>query len=281
MRDCMRIMDRKKKMEMTLPGVETYAPRDGERLGRGNDWMFKLMLCRNLAANRHQYHMVRECASCEFIRGREYVYLLEHINGYLSHPITLEQVMPREIRTMNRIRAVRFLKTHCFPLSGYELRAGLYKYFFETPEKPQDELVHGIFGSKTRPHLRIGRATIWPKKTDKFEVLEWLNASLVWPLQKCDPILDDWKGRSKESFFPPTCSTVCYPLPIIERFFGFDRTPPDKYDAICPLDGYITTISAEYCSPGWTWSAKFGRHYKMRICPRCLRVMREKLCALS
>lgn len=264
-----------------IPGTETYAPRDGKRIGNSDDWMFSLLLCRNLVVNKHQYRMVMECASLEFMSRGEYVYLLEHRSGQLHHPMTLERVIPREIRAMNKIRTETFLKTHCYPLTGYELRSGLYEHFF-VPQEPREEQFDDDFYSNGKPvHLWIGRTKIYPHSMDKNKRLERLNAGLSWPLQEYDPILDDWKKRSSKAIFPPQCSTVRDRIPIMERYFGFDRTLPDKYDAICPLDGYIRTTSAEYRSPGWTWSAKCGRHYKMRICPRCLRVMRQKLYALS
>lgn len=79
-------------MDMTIPGVETLAPRDGRRMGKSADWLFYLLPCRNLAVNRHQFSMVHEYVSPDGLSGDRYCYLPEHIDGHLCHSITLERV---------------------------------------------------------------------------------------------------------------------------------------------------------------------------------------------
>jgi len=269
-------------MALVLPRDDTYAPRDGQRLGITSDWMFALLLCRNIALNRHSYRIVRECGDLNFLSRGRYVYLLERYSGELNHPMTLERVTPREVRLMNEIRPNSLLNRHCRPLDDYQLRAGLYEHFFLPAE--QGESVDDPYGfSKSELCLlRIGRMTIWPSKNTRASILDKLNAKLTRPLLPEDPILGDWQRRCEQStFMPPNCSTIAGDTPILSQFFLFDRHPPVKYDALCPLDGYVITIPAEYRTPSWTWSIKCGRHIKLRICPHCLRIMRDKLVALN
>jgi len=269
-------------MERILPHSDTYAPRDGHRLGRTSDWLFVLLLCRNLAANRHQYRMVMECREYNFLRRDKYAYLLEHYKGELHHPMTLERVVPWEVGVMNEIRPDTVLKTHCRPLIDYQLRVGLYEHLFVCTDS--DELTANPFDSFNREpaRLKIGRKVIWPSDKSRNSALSKLNAQLTWPIQLEDRILGGWQQRCREStFLPPDCTSIAGDVPILSQLFGFDRQPRENYDALCPLDGYVKTIPAEFRSPGWTWSAKCGRQITMRICPHCLRIMRDELVALS
>lgn len=273
---------KKNHMELVLPRNDTYAPRDGQRLGRTDDWIFALLLCRNVAANRHQYRIVRECGDLNFMSRDKYVYLLEHYTGELRHPMTLERVTPREVQLMNEIRPDTLLKTHCRPLIGYQLRAGVYEHFFVPAEQADfsDDPLFSFYKDPAR--LRIGRLTIWPCEATKQSILEKLNARLTWPLQPEDRILEDWQRRLEPATrLKSDCSAITGVMPILSQFFLFDQQAPDKFDALCPLDGYVKTISAKYRSPGWTWHLRCGRHHKMRLCPHCLRIMHEELVALS
>ncbi len=79
-----------------------------------------------------------------------------------------------------------------------------------------------------------------------------LNDALRWPMAADDPILDH---------------------DISEYFMAFDQSRIlEQYNAICPLDGYVLTINAEYY-----WRLPLGEHIAeegpdcvYRLCPHCL-----------
>ena len=267
-----------------LPDESTYGPRDGIKLGSSRDWLFELWLTRNLIVNRHRYRYFLHCSSTHWNnRGRD-VYLLEHNNGELHHPITLEKVTPDSLRVMNRLKLETAIKKICQPLIGYHLRSGLYEYFF-VPVDPKDVISSADLGYPNSAFaiLKIDNLTVYPSEEPASEVLDHLNGRLSWPLASgVDSILGDWGHRCKSStFFAPTCDSVREPLPIITQFFNFPRIRLPEHNAICPLDGYITTIAAEHRSPGWTWSARVGRHFEFQICPHCVRVISDKLISMS
>jgi hypothetical protein len=79
-----------------------------------------------------------------------------------------------------------------------------------------------------------------------------LNAGLRWPLAEDDPILDH---------------------DISECFMEFDQSRiPEQYNAICPLDGYVLAINAEYYwrLPPGEHVAEGGPDSVYRLCPHCL-----------
>jgi hypothetical protein len=79
-----------------------------------------------------------------------------------------------------------------------------------------------------------------------------LNAGLHWPLAEDDPILDH---------------------DIPECFMEFDQSRvPEQYNAICPLDGYVLAINAEYYwrLPPGEHVAEDGPDSVYRLCPHCL-----------
>lgn len=82
-----------------------------------------------------------------------------------------------------------------------------------------------------------------------------LNESLRWPLAYNDQILDYDNSA---------------------RFMEFDQSRiPEQYNAICPLDGYVLAINAEYywrLSPGEHISDD-GPDHVYRLCPHCLMEM--------
>jgi hypothetical protein len=140
-----------------------------------------------------------------------------------------------------------------------------------------------IYPNSPSAMLTIDNLTVYPSQEPASEVLDRLNARVRWPLVTgVDPILDDWgQRRKKTKIFEPTCDLVREPLPIISQLFNFSNIRLPEHNAICPLDGYITTIAAEHRSSGWTWSARVGRHFEFRLCPHCLRVIDDKLIAMS
>ena len=273
----------KGQINMVVPDETTFGPRDGIKLGSSRDCLFELWLVRNLIVNHHQYSAFLHCSSTHWNdRGRD-VYLFEHNSGQLHHPITLEKVTPDSLRVLNRLKIETAIKKICQPLIGYDLRSGLYEHFFVTDNGKEVMGMSDLFPNSKSAILKIKDLTIYPSQKSASEVLDRLNVRLRWPLISAqDPILDNWGKRYKTSaFIEPKCDSVREPLPIISQFFGFARNRLPEHNGICPLDGFITTIKAEHISPGWTWSARMGRHIRLQLCPHCLRVIDDKLIAMS
>ena len=272
------------QMNNVLPDETTYAPRDGMKLGSSQDCLFELWLTHNLIVHRNRYSSFLQCSSTHWNKRGQEIYLLEHNGGDLHHPITLEKVTPDSTRVMNRLKIETAIKKICQPLIGYHLRSGLYEYFY-VPVNEHERVEASDMGYPDSPlaTLTIDKTIIYPTQDSPSNDLGLLNERLRWPLTSgVDSVLDDWGQRcSSSTLFVPTCDSVREPLPIITQFFNFPRIRLPEHNAICPLDGYITTIAAEHRSPGWTWNALMGRHYKFRLCPHCLRVIDDTLIAMS
>lgn len=54
-----------------------------------------------------------------------------------------------------------------------------------------------------------------------------------------------------------------------------------KYDAYCPVDGFVHIVYGKHISPDWTWSALCGREFQVLLCPRCLGVFGSYLTKIS
>ena len=262
------------RLDMVLPDKNTFGPRDGSKLGSGGDRLFELWMLHNLIVNRGCYGAVLHCSSNHWIdRGRG-IYLLEHNSGELHHPITLEKVLPDSVVLMNKLKVESAIKQIRKPLFGYELRAGLYEHFF-LPEYSLKET--DLNSNPAQSELMIDGLKIYPTEESSASVLFRLNKGMRWPLVSgVDPILDDWGMRCKRAQVNrPSCRTFSGIVPIVEKFFCFPVNCVPRHNGICPLDGYVTTITADHKSPKWTWSALCGRHFSFQLCPHCLRIIGE------
>lgn len=86
-----------------------------------------------------------------------------------------------------------------------------------------------------------------------------LNAGLRWPIAADDPILDH---------------------DISERLLNFDQSlVPEQYNAICPLDGYVTAINSEsyFRLPPDGHVSNDGPDKVYRLCPHCLLELASRL----
>ena len=86
-----------------------------------------------------------------------------------------------------------------------------------------------------------------------------LNESLRWPLAYDDQILDYDNSA---------------------RFLEFEQSHiPEQYNAICPLDGYVTAINAEsyWRLPPGEHTAVDGPDLVYRLCPHCLMELASRM----
>ena len=120
------------------------------------------------------------------------------------------------------------------------------------------------FEPDDQPHIQIGdlllvdHLTIYEKNIDR------MNSDMKWALHaEQDPVLDGIDN-----------------LPMAEKRI-FSRNPPQHFDVICPIDGYVTLAPVRYISPGWTWKDMCGRDFCLHVCPHCLAVFHRELRRMS
>jgi hypothetical protein len=112
--------------------------------------------------------------------------------------------------------------------------------------------------------IKVRNIMIFSEGLSVKENLSALNDTVRWKLSGPDDISDNFEDHIN-----------------LKSLSAGGNENRGRYDAICPVDGYIKTVAGELKSPRWTWRALCGRQYKIILCPHCLGAFYVLLASMS
>ena len=252
-----------------VPDDSVAFPRDRKKLTETEDILFYAKLVSNLTSDIKSIDICKRAAQT----GSQFEHLLRDRGGTLYTPIGRQIIV-----SSADLRLVRRMKVN-------DAKEGFLDRFFGLREAVRS-LIRALHpsapaeGAKTsrefpggaierfepddQPHIQIGdlllvdHLTIYEKNIDR------MNSDMKWALHaEQDPVLDGIDN-----------------LPMAEERI-FSRNPPQHFDVICPIDGYVTLAPVRYISPRWTWKDMCGRDFCLHVCPHCLAVFHRELLRMS
>jgi len=240
-----------------LPDDSILFPRDRRKLSETRDMLFYAMLLTNLSPDMKSIDICKRILPT----GARFEHLLRDRAGILFTPVA--RCIAANSDDLRLVRRMKITVARRGFINGFfDFRSVLrsmvrHLHPYAPPERPKtaSQLFRNAFQIMPGDysHFRIGDLLLVDHANINEEALDRINRAMRWPVQaEEDPILDHPDTR-----------------PMFEAKVFCDL-PPEHFDVICPLDGYVALISARFISPRWTWVGGREREFNSFLCPQCL-----------